>query len=174
VQQLSLGVSGHFESERNHSKLMQRIARRVAAGMAAAVRDKLAKKAEELCASGQFAAAMEPLDSAIVLGNLSSKALMAWILLDGREGLPKNREKAFRMVYDGTHMGCPHCQGVLALCYTNGYGCVVDDAQSLELARESSGKNSRYGQYTLGVLHMGGKGGYVPERYSSFTWHGYC
>ena len=56
-------------------------------------------------------------------------------------------------------MGCHHCQGVMARCLLNGYGCVRDEERSLELARESSGKGSRYGQYVLGELYQLGEGG---------------
>ena len=38
-----------------------------------------------------------------------------------------------------------------------------DDARSLELARESSGKGSRYGQYVLGELYQFGEGGVAHD-----------
>jgi hypothetical protein len=39
----------------------------------------------------------------------------------------------------------------------------VNDARSLELALESSGRGSRYGQFTLGQLHCSGKGGLAQD-----------
>jgi TPR repeat protein len=63
----------------------------------------------------------------------------------------------------------------MAWCYLNGYGFDDEDdeddwtdyeyEQSLELARESSGKGSRYGQLTLGELHRYSPppGGLVPD-----------
>jgi len=53
---------------------------------------------------------------------------------------------------EGARLGCHHCQGVVAYCYSGGYGCVEDEARSLELARESSGRGSKYGQVTLAGL----------------------
>ena len=38
-----------------------------------------------------------------------------------------------------------------------------DDARSLELARESSGKGSRYGQYVLGLFYRWGQGGVAQD-----------
>ena len=38
-----------------------------------------------------------------------------------------------------------------------------DAARSLELARESSGKGSRYGQFTLGLLYQYGGGGVAQD-----------
>ena len=38
-----------------------------------------------------------------------------------------------------------------------------DAARSLELARESSGKGSRYGQYALGFLYRYGEGGVAQD-----------
>jgi len=162
VRLLSLGVGHHFEPQRNWRachQMMQSIARRVAAGLAAAVRDKAAKEAEELCASGQCAAALVPLQRAIYLGDLSSLALKAWLLIGGREGVAKDEERGFELAKEGARLGCHHCQGVLAYCHYGGWGCEEYEALSLELARESSGRGSRYGQYTLGELHRFGAGG---------------
>jgi hypothetical protein len=72
VRLLSLGVGRHFEPQKNTRagrKMMQSIVRRVAAGLAAAVRDKAAKDADELCASGQCAVAVVPLQLVIYLGD---------------------------------------------------------------------------------------------------------
>ena len=159
VRLLSLGVGRHFEPQRNwHAshKMMQRIARRVAAGLAAAVRDKAAKEAAELCAAGQCAAAVVPLQRAIDFGDLPSRALKAWLHIDGREGVAKDLEKTFELAEEAAALGCHHCQGVMSYCYAGGYGCKKDAARSLELARESSGRGSIYGQYTFGRLHHHG------------------
>jgi TPR repeat protein len=40
---------------------------------------------------------------------------------------------------------------------------VRDEARSLELARESSGKGGRYGQYVLGYLYQCGAGGLARD-----------
>jgi len=162
VRLLSLGVGRHFEPQRNRSachKMMHINVRRVAAGLAAAVRDKVAKEAEELCASGQCAAAVVPLQRAIHLGDLRSLALKAWLHISGRQGVAKDHKAAFELAEEGARLGCHHCQGVMANCYYRGYGCERDHVQSLELARESSGRGSRYGQHTLGELHRWVEGG---------------
>jgi TPR repeat protein len=163
---LSLGVGRHFEPQRNWGacrKMMQSNVRRVAAGLAAAVRDKVATEAEELCASGQCAAAVVPLQRAIDLGHLPSRALMAWLLIDGREGVAQDGESAFALAEEGARLGCHHCQGVVAYCYRYHCGCELDYARSLELARESSGRGSKYGQVTLGLLHYSGEGGLAVD-----------
>ena len=51
----------------------------------------------------------------------------------------------------------------MAWCYSRGHGCVRDEARSLELARESSGKGSRYGQFVLGVFCECGFGGVAQD-----------
>ena len=166
VRLLSLGVGRHFEPQRNRRachKMMQFNVRRVAAGLAAAVRDKVAKEAEELCASGQCAAAVVPLQRAIDFGDSPSRALKAWLLMDGREGVAKDHKAAFELAEEGARLGCHHCQGVMAYCFFWGYGCEMDYARSLELARESSGRGSRYGQVTLGGLHDVGEGGLAED-----------
>ena len=166
VRLLSLGFGRHFEPQRNRRachQMMQSIARRVAAGLAAAVRDKVAKEAEELCASGQCAAAVVPLQRAIDFGDFTSLALKAWFLIEGRESIAKDEQRGFELAEEGARLGCHHCQGVLAYCYLFGYGCRKDAAQSLELARESSGRGSRCGQHTLGDLHYHGAGGLAED-----------
>jgi len=98
--------------------------RRVVAGLAAAVRGKNAKEADELCASGQCAAAAVPLQQAVDLGHLLSRALKAWLLLVGREGVARYRKRAFELAEEGASLGCHHCRGVIACCYLFGCGCM--------------------------------------------------
>jgi TPR repeat protein len=167
VRLLSLGLGLHFEPQRNWvtcRKMMQSIARRVAVGLVAAVRDKVAKEAEELCASGQCAVAVVPLQRAIDFGDLPSRALKAWLLIDGREGFAEDLKKAFELVEEGARWDCHHCQGVMACCCSRGYGCRIDYARSLELALKSSEKGSKYGQFALGMLHHLGGGGLARDR----------
>ena len=112
-----------------------------------------------MLAAGQYAAAAAQLQRAIDLGHLPSRALKAWLLLRGREGVAVDEERGFELAEEGARLGCHHCQGVVAYCYCYGYGCEADDARSLELARESSGRGSRYGQHALGLFHRFGAGG---------------
>ncbi len=133
--------------------------------LAAGVGIKVGKEAEELCASGQCAAAMVALKLAVDLGHLPSRALNAWMLIRGREDVAQDCYTAFELVEEGARLGCHHCQGVMAWCYFDGFGCVRDVARSLELARESPGKGSRYGQLVLGQLYEFGRAG-VARNYA--------
>jgi TPR repeat protein len=127
-----------------------------------AVRNEAAKEAEELCALGQFAAALIPLQQAIDMGHLPSRALMAWLFIMGREGIAKNQNRAFQLAKEGVDLGCYHSQGVLAYCYYDGIGCQKDQELSWELARKSSDMGSKYGQLTLGKLYDY-RGGHVKD-----------
>jgi TPR repeat protein len=160
VRLFSLGTGCHFEPQRRACLMMHfqvaRVAAKLMHSLAAAVGNKVGKYAEELCASGECAAAAGALKLAVELGHLPSRALMANMLLQGREGVARDRNGAFELVEEGTRLGCHHCQGVLAECYRYGDGGVKDKARSLELARESSGRGSRYGQCMLGMLYSDG------------------
>jgi TPR repeat protein len=145
----------HFKVGRVAAKLMH--------SLAAAVGSKVGKEAEELCASGQCAAAAVALKLAVEVGHLPSRALKAWLMLEGREGVAVDGKRVFELVEEGARLGCHHCQGVMAECYSYGWGCEEDAARSLELARESSGKGSRYGQCFLGWLYELGEGGFVRD-----------
>jgi TPR repeat protein len=79
-------------------------------------------------------------------------ASRATVLLEGREGVPKNFERAFALASFGAEFGCPHCKGVLARCFLAGYGCQLDLALAERLAQESADVGSRYGLYVLGYL----------------------
>lgn len=160
VYLLLMGKNHHVEQGKACHQMMQSIARRVAAGLATAERDKAAKEAVELCASGQCGAALVPLQCAMDLGDCTSRALKAWLLIDGREGVAQDDKRSFELAEEGVRLGCHHCQGVLALCYLLGKGCRRNSLRSLELARKSSGSGlgSRYGQHTLGELHRRGLG----------------
>jgi TPR repeat protein len=158
---MSQGEEGAVE--RDCSVLMDCIVRRVAAGQFTATPEGLYKNAEALCVGGECAAAAQQLQRAIGHGHLPSRALKAWILLRGREGVAQDCNGAFELVEEGASLGCHHCQGVMAACYWGGDGCEEDEARSLELARESSGKGSRYGQYVLGWLYYYGVGGVAQD-----------
>ena len=171
---LSLGEDRLFEPKYNWKschKMMSCIVRRVASKHVASVRDEAAKEAEELCASGQCAAALVLLQWAIYLGHLPSRALLAHMMLDGREGVYVDRNRAFELAEEGTRLGCHHCQGVMAYCYWK--GCVIqpDSVRSLELARKSSELGSRYGQYVLGVLYEFGEGGVAQDYAQSVAFY---
>jgi hypothetical protein len=80
---LSLGISR--DSELPAQNMMQRMVGRVAAGLAAAVRDKIFEQANELCSSGRRADRALPLQQAIDLGHLPSRALKAWMECESTE-----------------------------------------------------------------------------------------
>ena len=171
VWQLSLGmnVGIGFESQSNLRacrQMMRIIAMRMISKSLPLVR---AKEAEELYALGQCAAAQGPLQKAIYFGDLPSRALKACMLIDGREGVPKDCNGAFELVEEGARLGCHHCQGVLAWCYRLGFRCEGDAARSLELMRASAGKGSRYGQYVLGRLYLYGAGGVAQDDAQAFA-----
>ena len=157
AHQLSHGVGGKFKLS-IHSKLMMVIQRRIASNLITALRNKVAKEAEEMCALGQFAAAVVPMQFAIALGDLPSLALNARLLIFGRDGIKRDIMKAFVLAEVGMRFGCHHCQGLMAWHYFEGLVCEEDYAQSLKLARMSSKSGSRYGQYAFGELYHNGAG----------------
>ena len=96
VRLLSLGTGCYFESDRRACcKLMHfkvgRVAAKLMHSLAAAVGVKMAEEAEELCASGQCAAAAVALKLAADLGYLPSRALMERMIFGSREGVTKDR-----------------------------------------------------------------------------------
>ena len=60
------------------------------------------------------------------------------MLAFGRQGVAKDRSRAFELAEQGARLGCNDCRGVVALCRALGYGCTKDAAQALQLARASA------------------------------------
>jgi hypothetical protein len=94
----------YFEPQSNgraRHKLMQSCVLRVASKPMAALRGKAANNAEELCTSGQCAAGAVTLHRAIYLGDVPSRALKAWLLLDGRESVAEDQKEALELAEEG-------------------------------------------------------------------------
>jgi TPR repeat protein len=156
VRLLSLGVGRHFEPQRNRRachRMMNTNVRRVAAGLAAAVRNKVVKVVEELCASGQCAAAVHKLQEAMYLGDLPSRALLAWWLIHGRQGVASNKKRALVLAKEGVRLGCNHCLAVLAwLVREPSHPLRFVDAAAVEMANRSAAHGSRFGFFVLGLF----------------------
>jgi hypothetical protein len=120
--------------------------------------------------SSSFVTTAWELKRAIDSGHLASIADLAWLLLHGREGLPQNKDAAFHMAQEGSRRGCPHSQGVLALCYSSDewYDMkagskdvfAANQATARWLANTSAQAGSKYGQFALGCI-FAGDGGYL-------------
>ena len=116
-----------------------------------------------LRADWQFAAAAAEYERAIALEQMPSEAYaeLSWLLIFGRDGVPKNEAKGLQVAEAGKRLGCMHCRGVVAHCIVEGFLGGVEmgslrDSQllvALQLARESAAAGSRYGQFVMGRLH---------------------
>jgi len=123
-----------------------------------------AAEAQQLMAAGQYAAAASKLKEAFELGHVLARAELAWLLYHGREGLPKDLAAARQLAEAGARASCIHCQGVLAILNVKAYD--YEDVRALELARESAGAGSKYGQFVLGFLYRHGWNG-LDEDYAA-------
>ena len=120
-------------------------------------------EAERLLFAREYAAATVPLQRAIQLGHLPSRALLAWLFLFAREGIAQDRNRAIELVQEGARLGCHPCQGVLAYCLWDCHvtrlpdddGCIhVQDPppSCADMALASSTRGSAYGHFVLGIL----------------------
>jgi TPR repeat protein len=119
--------------------------------------------AKRLAATGDIAAATVQQELAVSYGHLPSRADLAWILTDGRQGVPKNCQKAYQLVEQGARLKCCHCKGALSRCLAGAFGCLKDPERCRQLAHESASAGSKYGQYMVGWLHHTGWGGTVKN-----------
>ncbi len=145
------------------------ILQRVAAGRSEKTAEGLYHKGQRMYASGRYAEAAAAFRRSIAQGHLHPRADLAHMIIEGRSGVnrvePSQRvlSEAFQLVGEGARAECPNCLGVLARCYFRAISCPQNAALSLQLARASSNKGSRYGQYVLGALYFHGEGGAAQD-----------
>jgi hypothetical protein len=158
---MSLGMDRRVQQQKRckvHHRMMHAIAMRVVAGQAAAVAADAAQEADELGSSGQCAAAVVALQLAVDLGHMPSRAELADMLYHGREGVPSDFRRGHQLAEEGMRLGCHHCQGVMANIWE-----MQESSLPLELARESAGKGSKFGQYILGDFYQNGRFGLTVD-----------
>ena len=130
--------------------------------------DALFDEGMRLVAAGRYRNAVSKLKRAVALGHVAAHAELAWLLSWRREGVQICSHCvpncAAELAKRGSALGCAHSRGVYAFLSVNNYcgGNFRGRAalvRGLRLARESAAAGSKYGQYVLGSLHLGGRCG---------------
>ena len=113
------------------------------------------KNLNEFC---NYVVASQELQTAVNLGHLESHARLALMYLSGYPHMPQNRTAAFKLAEIGSRFknNCPHCLGVLAICYTFGYGVRKNGSTALKHALASCAKNSYVGQFAIATIYRDG------------------
>jgi len=157
--QLVQGGGHHaaFASQRAH-KFGTCVIKRVAAGRAAVMRDKLFEQGLGLQRACNFSAAATCFAHACALGHSRAHACLSWMLLHGRQRVPKDKQRSFQLADTGVRLGCDDSKGALACCLLHAQA-PENGALALQLARESAAAGCSYGQFALGKLHRNGVGG---------------
>ena len=130
--------------------------------------DALFDEGMRLVAACRYRNAVSKLKRAVALGHVAAHAELVLLLSCRREGIQicshcvPNCVDA--LAKQGSALGCAHSRGVYAFLSVNNYTgghfrgrpALV---RGLRLARESAAAGSKYGQYVLGSLHLGGRCG---------------
>ena len=140
-------------------KLMHLLLRRVSSRRAAAVVHGAFDDAQRIRALCDFAAASKRFSHLMRLGHGPSHAELAWIVIDGREGVAGDAVAGFSIARQGWLMGCAHSTGVLSYCRVYCYGCSQDLALGFQLALESAAGGSKFGYLMVGAMLRDGRGG---------------
>ena len=152
------------------SKLETGILRRIAVRRASETPEGLNWNAECLKSKGECVDAVELLEKAIAIGHLPSRADLAWMLIEGREGVVMNQTRAFELVNNGIDLLYPRCRlcsSVLALCYYCGYGCDIDKDKGRDLGHT----DNRYGMYVEGIIKFEGVGSRPANDYQAARYY---
>jgi TPR repeat protein len=112
---------------------------------------------QRLCGSQCFSDAAKSFAHAVFLKHAHSHALLSTMLIEGRQDLPKDLRRAFKLASAGASMGCAHSKGALGRCYFSGYGIVQNYAKAYALGKESAAAGSCMGQHLVGVAFDHGR-----------------
>ena len=128
-----------------------RIIQRIFAIQASATPEHMVWQGQCFYKVSNYACAAERWQSAVDIGCPLAHALLANLLIDGRPGLPHDRNRAFFLASAGARLGCAHSRGVLGRCYSGSYGVAQSIESAFELARQSAAAGSCFGKFVLGV-----------------------
>jgi TPR repeat protein len=104
---------------------------------------------------GNYVVASQELQAAVNLGHLEAHAQLAMMYMSWWCHMPQNRTAAFKLAETGSNFknNCPHCLGVLSICYYHGWGVRKNGATALKHAQSSCAKNSYVGQYAIATIY---------------------
>jgi TPR repeat protein len=100
-----------------------------------------------------YVLASQELQLAVDLGHMEARSTLALMYLIGYPHMPKDTSAAFSLAKSGFEASCPHCTGILAVCYFQGFGVKQNQTLADKYAHSSSNKNSYIGQYVLGSIY---------------------
>ena len=117
-----------------------------------------------------YACAAEQWGRAVDMSFPYANALLSTLLIEGRPRLPRDHSRAFRLASAGVDLGCSHSKGVLARCFSGGFGVAQDPVQAHALAEQSSASGSRFGMFVLAVCYEHGEGVCVDMERALLLW----
>ena len=111
--------------------------------------------ADAMCLSGRCAEAAPLYRRSIYFENTQARARLAWLLSQGREGVPKDEREGFHLVWEGSQLGCDFCHASLACFFQLGIGTIADYTEMKYFLKMVKRPNE-YSQFLLGMLHYQG------------------
>jgi TPR repeat protein len=143
------------KDSKSQNMIQRRVASRLSQQQFQKIGLELLSFADALCSNGKCAEAVPLYQRSIYLDNTQARARLAWILSQGRKGVPKDEREAFHLVWEGSQLGCDFCTASLACFFQIGIGTIADYSEMdhfLKLVK----RPNEYSQFLLGILHYGG------------------
>ncbi len=100
---------------------------------------------------------------AALLKHGPSHAFLSNMLIESRQGVVKDVNRAFELAASGAGLGCHHSQGTLSSCYLVGLGVAQDARKALSLGKASAAKGSCFGLNTVAGCYIAGLGGVAQD-----------
>jgi TPR repeat protein len=138
---------------RTQKKIRRMVLTRIGSAQVSKTHEGLYQQGMQLMLDKKCEIAAKVFASGVTLGSTRCMAELSWMLCNGRLGVVKNGDRAFRLASLGVRENCSDCMAALSKCLADGSGCEQNFALSIELAQQSASAGSRLGQYQLGVLN---------------------
>ena len=97
-----------------------------------------------------YAAAVPLLQQMAEEGDARSQACLGSLFKDGKGGVEKNSEEAFKLVKKSAKQGCVSGQYALGCCYLNGIGVSVDNDKGFEWIKKAASQGDAASEFLLG------------------------
>jgi TPR repeat protein len=115
--------------------------------------ESLFQEGQQLYGEQRFSEAAERWGQAALLQHGPSHAHVSDMLIDGRPGVAKDYNRAFKLAAAGAALGCAHSKGALGRCYIKGCGVAKDEVRGFALGKDSEAAGSCFGQHVVAACY---------------------
>lgn len=145
-------TDGPNQSLRQHRELQKILRKRFLAVVFARTHTYNFLLAKQQLARGMCEMMLQKLETLVEKGHTPAIAFLAWILHRGVDGISPNSRRRLHLLQQGVNLGCPDCQGEMAMYIYNRRNPGETLVVCREMAEKSAHQGSEYGMYALSCI----------------------